>query len=368
MTQQIIVVGAGVVGAAIAWQAADSGAHVTLVDPHPRSGASWVAGGMLAPVTEAWPGEEELLELGSAGLARWPAFAARLRATGADPGLRTDGTLVVAVDGADRTELENLAKYLGELGREVDVLTGRQLRALEPSLAPGLRTGLSVPGDLAVDNRRLTDALLAAADRAGVDFRAVAASSVRAGAVELADGTTVHGDLVVLAAGAHSGRLHPALHGVIRPVKGEILRLRSGTGALPPPARTVRGLVEGRHAYLVPRDDGGLVLGATQYEAGFDTEPKVGGVRDLLADAERLVPGIAEYALLECSAGLRPGTPDNLPVIGWLAPGVLAATGHGRNGMLLLPITVEAVTALLAGKPVADEVMAADPARLEVFG
>ena len=121
MTQQIIVVGAGVVGAAIAWQAADSGADVTLVDPHPRSGASWVAGGMLAPVTEAWPGEEELLELGSAGLARWPAFAARLRATGADPGLRTDGTLVVAVDGADRTELENLAKYLGELGREHEV-------------------------------------------------------------------------------------------------------------------------------------------------------------------------------------------------------------------------------------------------------
>jgi glycine oxidase len=113
----------------------------------------------------------------------------------------------------------------------------------------------------------------------------------------------------------------------------------------------VRGIVEGRHAYLVPRDDGGLVVGATQYEAGFEEAPRVAGVRDLLADAERLMPAIADYALVECAAGLRPGTPDNLPVLGWLEPGVLAATGHGRNGMLLAPLTADGVLDLLDGKP-----------------
>jgi glycine oxidase len=134
---------------------------------------------------------------------------------------------------------------------------------------------------------------------------------------------------------------------VIRPVKGEILRLGRRTGSLPPPGRTVRGLVEGRHVYLVPRDDDGVVVGATQYEAGFEPGPSVGGVRDLLADAELLVPGIADYVLTEAGAGFRPGSPDNLPVVRWLEPGVLAATGHGRNGVLLLPGTVAEVTALI---------------------
>jgi glycine oxidase len=150
----------------------------------------------------------------------------------------------------------------------------------------------------------------------------------------------------------------------VRPVKGEILRLRHRAGALPPPSRTVRALVEGRQVYLVPRHDGGLVLGATQHEAGFDTEVTVGGVRDLLRDAERVLPGVAEYALVESVAGLRPGSPDNLPLVGRLAPGVLCATGHGRNGILLAPVTADAVLALLAGTSVPAEVAAADPGRL----
>jgi glycine oxidase len=344
----VAVVGAGVVGAAIAWQAAQSGDQVVLIDPKPRSGASWVAGGMLAPITEAWPGDEELLALGIESLAQWPAFAARLARAGHDPGLRTDGTLVAAVDSGDRAELRQLAEYLGVQGREATVVTGAQLRAWEPALAGSVRAGLSVPDDLAVDNRRLLDALLAAGVAEGVEHRLAAATEVTGGVVELADGSHVVADVVVLAAGAWSGGLHPALHGVIRPVKGEILRLRRRSGSLPPPARTVRGIVGGRHVYLVPRDDGGLVVGATQYEAGFDLEPMVAGVRDLLQDAERLVPGVADYALVEVSAGLRPATQDNVPVVRWLEPGLLAATGHGRNGILLLPGTVARVSALLA--------------------
>jgi glycine oxidase len=344
----VAVVGAGVVGAAVAWQAAESGHRVVLVDPQPRSGASWVAGGMLAPITEAWPGDEELLALGTESLAAWPAFADQLRQAGHDPGLRTDGTLVVAVDGADRAELRQLADFLAAQGRDVATLTGTELRAMEPSLATPVRGGLSVPGDLAVDNRKLLDALLAVGAQAGVEHRPVAATGVRSGVVELAGGDRLIADVVVLAAGAWSGGLHPALRNVIRPVKGEILRLRQRSGSVPPPGRTIRGIVGGRHVYLVPRDDGGLVVGATQYEAGFDTEPMAAGVRDLLQDAERLMPGIADYALVEASAGLRPGTPDNLPVVRRLEPGVLAATGHGRSGILLLPGTVSRVAALLA--------------------
>jgi glycine oxidase len=347
---RVTVVGAGVVGAGIAWQAAAAGARVTVVAPIVRPGASLVAGGMLAPVTEAWPGDEELLELGSAALARWPEFAAGLTAAGHDPGLRTDGTLVAAVDGADRDELVQLAEFLAKLGRDVDLLTGRQLRALEPGLSPSVRGGLSVPGDLAVDNRRLVNALHAAGLAFGVERLNATVTQVRPGEVELAHGPVLTADVVVVAAGAWSGQVHPALAEEIRPVKGEILRLRARDGSLPPPTRTVRGLVEGRHVYLVPRDGGGLVVGATQYEAGFEQGARVGGVRDLLADAERLLPGVADYVLVETGFGFRPGTRDNLPVVRWLAPGVLAATGHGRNGMLLLPGTLARVADLLAAR------------------
>ncbi|HVV20304.1 MAG TPA: glycine oxidase ThiO [Pseudonocardiaceae bacterium] len=344
---RVAVVGAGVIGAGIAWQSAVAGNRVTLVAPDTRPGASVVAGGMLAPVTEAWPGEEDLLELGSDSLRRWPEFAARLTADGHDPGLRTDGTVVAAVDGADRAELVTLAEFLGKLDRDVELLTARQLRALEPSLGASVRAGLSVPGDLAVDNRRLLRALLAAGAARGVEPVNATVSAVRPGEVALAHGPVLPADVVVIAAGAWSAGLHPALEGVVRPVKGEILRLRARPGSLPPPTRTVRGLVEGRHVYLVPRDEGGVVVGATQYEAGFDPGARVGGVRDLLADAERLVPGVADYVLEEAGHGFRPGTRDNLPVVRWLEPGVLAATGHGRNGMLLLPGALAGVAGLL---------------------
>ncbi|HEY4020805.1 MAG TPA: glycine oxidase ThiO [Pseudonocardiaceae bacterium] len=357
---KLLVVGAGVIGASVAWAAADAGFAVTVFDPAPRSGASWVAGGMLAPVTEAWPGEERLLELGSASLEAWPEFARRV----GESGLRTEGTLVAAVDSADRTELENVAAYLAARDREVDVLTGRELRALEPAIGRAVRAGLHVPGDLAVDNRILLDSLLRLGVHCGVEHRAEQVVAVRSGAVELAQGV-VEGDVVLVAAGAASGPLHPRLARVMRPVKGEILRLAARAGSLPPPTRTVRGLVQGRHAYLVPRDNGGLVLGATEYEAGFETGPRVAGVRDLLADAELLMPAIADYELRECAAGLRPGSVDNLPVIGWLEPGVLAATGHGRNGILLAPITVDTVLALLRDKPVPEQARVADPARWE---
>ncbi|WP_433871110.1 glycine oxidase ThiO [Saccharopolyspora sp. CA-218241] len=358
-SERIAVVGGGVIGLSVAWRLAADGHRIRLIDPAPASGASHVAGGMLAPLAEAWPGEEGLLDLGSASLARWPDFADDLAAAARLPsGLRREGTLVVGVDSADRAELGALADYLAGLGRGVTALTGREARRLEPALGPSVRAALEVPGDLAVDNRATLRALHAAASAAGVEFLAARAEEVRAGQVVLA-GSTVDCDAVVLAAGAHSAELHPLLRGRLRPVKGEILRLRARPGALPPPRRTVRGPVRGRQTYLVPRDDG-LVLGATQQEVGFDTRVTVGGVRDLIADAERLVPALAEYELAEAVAGLRPGTEDNLPMIGELEPGLVVATGHHRGGFLLAPITADAVVALLRGADPPPQARAAD--------
>jgi glycine oxidase len=358
---RLTVIGAGVIGLSCAWRAASAGLQVTVLDPAPASGASWVAGGMLAPVTEAWPGEEALLELGVESVRRWPGFAEEVAAAAGQPaGLRTEGTVVVATGAGDRAELDTLAGYLGRLGRAVERLSGRELRRLEPALGPDVRGGLSVPDDLAVDNRMLLAALRAATERAGATVvesaaRAVLDDGTRVTGVRT-DGADVASDLVLVCAGAHSGTLHPVLH--------EILRLAHRTGAFPPPSRTVRALVDGRPVYAVPRDGGGLVIGATQAETGFDTEVTVGGVRDLLRDAERVLPGIAEYALVESAAGLRPGSQDNLPLVGALGPeGLLVATGHHRNGMLLAPVTADAVLALLHSRPVPDAVRAADPHR-----
>lgn len=346
LDRAVTVVGGGVIGLSVAWRAAVAGHRVTLVDPAPGSGSSWVAGGMLAPIAEAWPGEEELLRLGAESLGRWPSFADHLaEASGMPSGLRREGTLVVGVDSADRAELTRLEHHLSSLGRSVTRHQGRELRRLEPSLGPDVRAGLDVPGDLAVDNRVLLAALRAACTALGVELLAERANAVGPGTVDL-DDRTLSCDVAIIACGAHSGALHPKLDGRVRPIKGEILRLRHRGSALPPPRRTIRGPVHGRQVYLVPRDDG-LVVGATQYEAGFDIDATAGGVRDLLADAEQLVPGITEYAIDEITAGLRPGTDDNLPVIEWLEPGVLAATGHHRNGFLLTPLTADTVVELL---------------------
>jgi glycine oxidase len=353
--RRLTVVGAGVIGLSCAWRAAAAGWRVVVLDPAPESGASWVAGGMLAPITEAWPGEERLLEIGVESLGLWPRFAAELGGAG----LRTEGTVVVATGAGDRAELDGLAEHLARLGRAVERMSGRELRRLEPAIGPDVRGGLSVPGDLSVDNRELLGALRVAAEHAGATFLTWAVDVVlddgaRVTGVRCAAGTDHPADVVLIAAGAHSAALHPALEGLVRPVKGEILRLAHRPGAFPPPRRTVRALVDGRAVYMVPREGGGLVVGATQMETGFDTDVTVAGVRDLLRDAERVLPGIAEYALVETAAGLRPGCADNLPLVGAVGPaGLLVATGHGRNGMLLAPLAADTVLGLLRETEVA---------------
>lgn len=359
---RVAVVGAGVIGLTVAWRAAVAGHPVTLVDPQPLTGASWVAGGMLAPVTEAWPGEDDVLEFGEQALARWPEFARLLSADAADPGLSTAGTVVAASDPGDVAQLEVLAGYLHRVGRAAELVTGRELRKRVPGLGSSLRGGLVVPGDLAVDNRRLLQALLHGCEQHGVRVLRERAEEVRPDGVRTASGE-VAADVVVLAAGAWSAELHDELRELVRPLKGEILRLKARRTSLPPPEVTVRAVVENRPLYLVPRAGGEVVVGATQYEAGYDETVAAGGVRTLLESAERVFPSVAEYELCEVAAGLRAASTDNLPLIGPLSDGVLVASGHYRNGLLHAPLTADAVLAVIQDGALPAYAAAADPAR-----
>ncbi len=385
-----VIVGGGVAGLSVAWRLARAGRPVTVVDPAPASGASHAAAGMLAPVSEVTFTEEPLLRLGAASLARWPAFAAELAADAglsspADLGYRADGTLDVAFSADDLAALDETAGFMEKLGLRVQRLTGRECRRLEPMLAPSVRGGLLAPDDAWVDPRRVTAALLTALEWLGVavvraragelvrDERGVRGVRLSAGAgdswvrhggprarqddLEVRQGgrgasrggasrdgsypEEIGAERVVLAAGAWSGGLAPV---PVRPVKGQIMRLRSPEPLL---GRCVRGMVHGQPVYLVPRGDGELVVGATQEELGFDTRVTAGGLYELLRDARELVPGVTELEVADVVAGLRPGTPDNLPLIGpGGEPGLFLATGHHRGGVLLAPLTA---AILLAG-------------------
>ncbi|HVX22038.1 MAG TPA: glycine oxidase ThiO [Acidimicrobiales bacterium] len=362
MTADVIVVGGGVVGLSSAWLAAGQGLAVTVLDPAPGRGASWVAAGMLAPVTEATFGEEALVGLLVAAAERWPAFAAALAdATGADVGYRPCGTVAVAVDADDRAVLDQMLAFQQSLRLPAERLLASDCRRLVPALSPGIRGGVHVPGDHQVDNRRLLPALLAACRRAGVTVVQQRADAVVVGpdgaaaGVELADGTRLVAGTVLVAPGVDLGGLGGVPDGVlppVHPVKGHVVRLR-GPADRPLLDRTVRGLVHGRPCYLVPRDDGTVVVGATSEDRGFDRTVQAGAVHGLLDDARTLVPGIDELELVEALAGLRPGSPDNAPFVGRTAlPRLLLAAGHYRNGILLAPLTADAVTALLDGRPV----------------
>jgi len=358
MASRVTVVGGGVIGLSCAWRLAESGHQVTVVAPQPgRDGASWVAAGMLAPVTEVQFGESELTRLLLHGAEQWPDFAQDLeRTTGETIGYDQSGTLTVAFNPSDGAALKDLLGYQRSLGLTVHPRTASQCRALVPALSPMIGAGVEVPADHQVDNRALLAGLLAACHRHEVTFRPTSATEVIADefdgpAVHLAEGGRLDADLILLAAGVGTASLKgldAAGLPEIRPVKGHILRLGPGHG-LVPLDRTVRALVNGRSVYLVPRADGSVVVGATVEERGDDLGVQAGAVHQLLDDARSVLPGIDEMHLLESSAGLRPATPDNIPFIGWTdLPGVAAACGHYRNGILLAPYTAHAVTNLLS--------------------
>ncbi|MEF9903251.1 glycine oxidase ThiO [Streptomyces sp. P9-A2] len=345
----VLVVGGGIIGLVTAWRAAQRGLATTVLDPEPGAGAARVAAGMLAAVTELHYGEQTLLGLNLASARRYPGFAAELtEATGHDLGYRRCGTLAVALDADDRAHLRELHVLQQRSGLDAQWLSGRECRRLEPMLAPGVRGGLRVDGDHQIDPRRLAAALVTACERAGVVLHRAWAERLtvageRATGVVTAEGTALSAGQVVLAGGSLSGRLAGIPADVlppVRPVKGQVVRLTMPDRFGPFLSRTVRAVVRGSHVYLVPRENGELVIGATSEEQGWDTTVTAGGVYELLRDAHEIVPGITELPLTETRAGLRPGSPDNAPLLGPSAlAGLVLATGHHRNGVLLTPVT-----------------------------
>ncbi|MFH9980252.1 glycine oxidase ThiO [Streptomyces sp. NPDC017179] len=372
-TSDVLVVGGGIIGLVTAWRSAQRGFATAVVDPEPGGGAAQVAAGMLAAVTELHYGEQTLLALNLASARRYPDFTAELtELTGHDLGYRRCGTLAVALDADDRAHLRELHGLQRRSGLESEWLSGRDCRRLEPMLAPGVRGGLRVDADHQIDPRRLARALVAACERAGVVFHRGWAERLtvargRATGCVLRDGTAPAAERVVLAAGSLSGRLAGVPAEVlppVRPVKGQVLRLTMPKRYAPFLSRTVRAVVRGSQVYLVPRLDGELVVGATCEELGWDTTVTAGGVYELLRDAHELVPGITELPLTETRAGLRPGSPDNAPLLGPTGlDGLLLATGHYRNGVLLTPVTGDAMAHVLTTGELPDEVRPFSPRR-----
>jgi glycine oxidase len=371
-TGDVLVIGGGIVGLAVAWRAAARGLPVTVLEREEiGGGASHVAAGMLAPVSELEFGEHgrRVLEFGLRSAQMWRSFAQELeRASGIEVGLRTSGTLIVARDADEARELEREVELRASLGLQAVRLRASKAREREPALAPVVRLALEAPDDHSLDPRCAVQALCRACEREGVRIREhspveqLAVEGERVTGAVLAGGEELHARDVVVAAGCWSGMIEglPSHARVpVRPVKGQIMLLRdpAGPGLLSRPVRYGRG-------YLVPRPDGRFVLGGTVEERGFDAQPTAGAVHDLLRYAHEVVPGVSELQLIELNVGFRPGTPDNLPIIGSGAlEGLVWATGHYRNGILLTPLTADLVVGVLTGDPPDELLATCDPAR-----
>jgi len=347
----VVVVGAGVVGLGLGWRLAQRGADVSLFDRSTAgSGASSAAAGMLATCAEAEPGEEALVRLGRLSQSLWPDFAAELEQTsGTAVDLRREGTLVVALTVDDQARVSHRLAFQKSLGLPVAWMSAAEVRRREPHLAPGLAGALFSPEDHQVDNRKLTVALHRAAVGAGArvherrGVRQIIVDQDRVVGVELDEGSRVVADVVVLAAGAWSravAGLPAAVRPPVRPVKGQSLALKMAADA---PLLT--HVIWGPNVYLVPRRDGRLIVGATVEEKGFDATLTAGGVLALIEAAWRLVPAIEDLPLLETWVGHRPGSRDDAPILGrGPLEGLVYATGHHRNGILLTPVTADLVT------------------------
>ena len=369
-TLDALVVGGGALGLACAWRAARRGVRVRVLErDRPGAGASHVAAGMLAPVGEANWGEEALMRLGLASARAWPRFAAELATDSElEVGYEPSGALHVALDRDEAEELRRRFELMESLDLGVEWLRPRACRDLEPGLVPTCAAGVHAPGEAAVDPHLLLPALTAAVERCGgqvlveAEVTDVLTENRRLVGVITADGQEHRAEHVVLAAGAWSGAaawLPPQARPPVRPVKGQILTLRGN-----PDQPVCQQIVASERVYMVPRPDGRLIVGATVEERGFDVQVTAGGVLELLREAYRALPDVAELELVETLAGLRPGTPDNAPLVGPGAlDGLVLATGHYRNGILLTPISAEAVAALLAQDPLPPEAQVAHPGR-----
>ena len=346
----VVVIGAGVIGTSVAAACARRGARVVVLDSgQPGGQASGAAAGMLAPCSEA-SAAGPFLDIGRQSLALWPGFAAALLAeTGVDCELALDGLLRVAVDPDDAEELGRHVTWQRELGIDVEVIDPVTARALEPAIADGVLAAAWYPHEGHVHSPRAVRALVAALHRLGVEVRTgtPVRGAARGGAIRLAGGESLSAAVVVLAAGAHAGDLAASLGAAplpVRPVRGQLIGLR-GIPLLP--RRVVFG---GLLGYAVAKRNGLLLVGATEEEAGHDVRVTASATEALLGTGRRLIRGAGDATLAHAWAGLRPATPDALPLLGEVATTaatrLVVAAGHYRNGVLLAPATAEGIATL----------------------
>nr|WP_246687998.1 glycine oxidase ThiO [Methylobacterium sp. WL120] len=348
----VAIVGGGLIGLSIAWRIAQSGRSVAVVERETiGSGASLAATGMLAPAAEHEPGSDPLLPLALDSLRRWPGFRDELEAAaGHDIDYREDGTLVLAIG---RDEVERL-RFRYELQRRSGVaaewVAGTEVRRREPALRPSVTAGVFCPLDHQVDPSRVMAALVQACRGAGVALVenspvvALERTSGRVTGLRTANGV-LQADTVILAAGAWSGEgglLPQNLALPVRPLKGQSLALKTTarTG-------TLSHMVWTEQVHMAPKGDGRIVVGATVEDCGFRPGVTAGGLYALLEGARRVLPGIEEMEVEAVWSGFRPTSDDDAPILGEIAPGLVVATGHHRNGYLLAPVTADAIAALV---------------------
>lgn len=365
--QRVLVIGAGIIGLSIGWELARAGCRVDLFDRR-KAGqeASRVAAGMLAPDAELEFEETTLHALNTESRRRWPDFAADLEAdTGMDVGLRTEGTFIVADDRDAAEALQRRYRFQQDQGLDVEWWSGEEARAEEPFLAPRLSAAIWSSRDHQVNNRAVVEALLKGVEQHGgrlhehTPIEAVDPDPTRP-ALVTAGGDRVDGDTVIVAAGAWS-RSIDGLDGAlpIRPVKGEAMALDMT------PTFDLRHVVRGPEAYVVPKDDGRVMVGATAEEKGFDDDVTARGLYENLEGGWEVVPGLLDLPVDCTCASFRPASRDNAPVLGPAVPGVVAATGHYRHGILLTPVTAQEIARYVRTGTLSDWIEPFQPARFD---
>ena len=362
---RVAVIGAGVIGLACAHELVASGHTVSVFDDNPGQGATYAAAGMLSPAGEAWHGEDALLRLGLASAGMWAEYAERLStSSGIDVDHRDTGTLLVGHDRDDLNVVLRTMDLLSGNGVETERLDRDELLEREPALSKRVTGGVFLPRDHSVNPRRVAEALLAViGDRlTRTNAKPRLVDGVCRGVVT--DRGSIHAsDAVVLATGHRLDDLIPGGPRVVRPVRGEIIRARTDDS----PSRTIRASVRGRPVYMVPRAHGEVVIGATSEEHAGEPTPTVGGALRLLEDARTLVPTLDAAGILDVTCRIRPGTPDNGPLVGPSStPGLLGAGGHYRGGVLLAPITAAAIRAYVEGTDVPDVAQPFHPTRFDL--
>lgn len=354
-SSSVVIAGAGIIGLATAWRLLRQGFDVTVLDAEPVSGATFAAAGMLAPVAEVVWDQPTLYPLMVESGKLYRDFAQNIaEESGHDVGYIENSTFVCAGDAADRQTLSELVELQHDIGMEINRITATEARRAEPALGPGCVGAVDIPGDHQVNPRLLADALLTILGDRVIRTRAqeVIYASDRAIGLRGADGNDYFADEVVLAAGLNTADitgLPESLNLPLRPVYGDVLRLRVPKRLQPLVTRTIRGVVQGRPVYIVPRADGTVVLGATSREDDL-TGVSAEGVHQLLRDAYRLVPGILDCEIYEMTARARPGSPDDVPMIGRVAPGLTVSTGYFRHGILLTAIGSKLTADVVAGR------------------